>query len=105
LSLLHFIILVMLGDLYKSEFLIMWYPKLLTCHLSWIQIFSWAHASKTLVIHVFGSRQGMAFHIHTKQLAQLLFCVSWCWTFWKLDRMITVFELDGNKHFHNVFLS
>jgi len=43
------------------------------------------------------------FHVRTKRMSGLLFCISWSSVLWKVDRLITVFELNNDKRFQTLF--
>jgi len=54
-----------------------------------------------VAIYAIPSGQETTFHTHT-ELEKLLFHIPSSLVFWKVNVMVTVFELNNNKHFRNL---
>jgi hypothetical protein len=101
LILLDFILLIILGEEYKSRPCFAVLSTLPSLHLSSVEIFSTVPCLQTPSVYVPLWISETKFQTHTEQQAKLRSCIFWFLCFWTADKKRESSGQNDSKHFQN----
>jgi hypothetical protein len=101
-SSLYFTIITLLGDFYNSQSSLLYNITHYSLQPSWVQMVFKSLSFQILVVYILPSNYETKLHIHTKQVAKLVFHILWHSVSSKADGMLEVFWTDKEKKFQNL---